>query len=510
MTKGKRWRRVASVASVVAIAGGAPLPVVAGAAGNRIDLRSDAPVQISGAGEVAAAGDVNGDGLPDVLVSRGDIVKQPSRGRSWVVFGSTDLPAVVGLDDLGSRGFVIEGAEEGDYASRIASAGDVNGDGLDDVIVGASGADNNGRSSSGTAYIVFGKTDVAPVQLEDFDSGMQGSQGFRIDGPAQRALAGEDVAGVGDVNGDGRDDVAVGAPFVGATYVVYGKDDPLSVDLLTHDLGGSLDTAFRIDTPSPDHSDGYAVAGAGDVNGDGVPDVVIGAQRRTGSDGDAFVVFGSTTPQDVDATQRGQWGFRVKGHFGGSATGYAVAPTGDVDGDGLDDVMVAAPALYFPLEGQTFVVYGKRGFRSVRLADLGSQGFVVNGAAGGNASGTAVAGGRDVNGDGVPDLLIGAPWADTRKRRDAGKAYVVHGGTVRRSLNLRRLRTRGTTIVGAMGPPQECRPDFGQCPGDYAGRSVAQLGDIDGDGRSEIAIGAPWAGRPGQSGRVYIVWSSAL
>lgn len=476
---------------------------------NGVDLR-DAPVRIVGAADVAAAGDVNADGHADLLVSRGDIVKAPSRGRSWVVFGSSDLGPVINVNDLGDEGFVIEGAEKDDYASRIAPAGDVNGDGLDDVIVGASGADNNGRNSSGTAYVVFGKTDTAPVMLADFDVGAQGVRGFRIDGPSDRALAGEDVAGIGDVNADGLADVIVSTPFHGASYVVFGKDGPLPVDLLAFDVGAPGAEGYRIDTPSPSRSDAYAVSGAGDVNGDGMPDVIIGAQRRPGSDGDAFVVFGSTTERVIDVTEPGEWGFRVKGHYGRSGTGYAVAPAGDMDGDGLDDVVVAAPALYFPLEGQTFVVYGKPGFDTVKLEELGPAGFVVNGAAGGNASGTAVAGGRDVAGDELPDLLIGAPFASFGKRHTAGKAYVVHGSASRETVWLRYLGSRGSTIVGARGSPGECRSDFSFCPGDFAGWTVAQLGDIDGDEKSEIAIGAPWAGRPLQRGRVYLLWSKNL
>lgn len=473
-----------------------------------VDLR-EAPVRISGAADVAAAGDVNGDGIPDLLVSRGDIVKRPTRGRTWVVFGSPTMGRVIRVNDLGDGGFVIEGAQEDDYASRIASAGDVNADGLDDVIVGASGASNNGRSSSGTAYVVFGKAGSDPVLLRDFDLGIQGERGFRIDGPVDRALAGEDVAGLGDVNADGKDDVLVGAPFGAASYVVFGKGDGLPVDLRAWDFGESTSGGFRIDTPSPQYSSDYAVSGAGDVNGDGVPDAIIGAQRRPGANGDAFVVFGTTTERRVEVTKPGEWGFRVKGHYGRSATGYAVAPAGDLNQDGLDDVIVAAPALNFPLQGQTFVVYGKRGFSSVELGDLGRKGFVVNGV-GPSASGAAVAGGHDVGGDGLPDLVIGAPYASFGRRDTAGKAYVVYGSGSRDTVYLRKLGSRGVTVIGARGSPEECRPDFSYCPGDYAGSTVAQLGDIDGDGNSEIAVGAPWAGRPSQMGRVYLLWSKTL
>ncbi|HEX2294381.1 MAG TPA: integrin alpha [Actinomycetota bacterium] len=483
----------------------------AGIAVRSLDLREYRGTRIVGAATVAAAGDVNGDGTPDVLTSRGDLAKRPSRGRVWVVFGSDALGAVVDVRDLGDQGFVIEGANDGDWASEIAPAGDVNGDGLDDVLVGAPGADNNDRYSSGTAYVVFGKPDTAPVLLAEFDNGTQDTLGFRIDGASARDLAGQDVAGLGgDVNGDGLDDLIVGAPFAGATYVIPGKTDSLPVDLLTHDFGGPLTGGFRIDTPSPTYSDAYSVAGAGDVNADGLPDVIVGVQAATGAKGSAFVVFATSSQRRIDVREQGAWGFRIRGHYGGSATGYATGSAGDLNRDGLGDVVVGAPALYFPLEGQTFVVYGTADNDPIRLDDLGKQGFVVNGAYPANASGMAVGGGADANGDDIPDLVVGAGYAGYRRRPEAGRAYVVYGSRRRADIQLRTLGDGGVLIGGARGAPATCPRDFTDCPGDRAGTSMAFVGDIDGDGLTEIAVGAPWAGRPSQRGVVYVISSAAV
>lgn len=480
----------------------AALPAVAAPRVPSIDLRDPSHVAIAGAVDVSAAGDVNGDGVPDVLVSRGDVVKKPSRGRSWVVFGSAEMRGTIRLEELGDGGFAIEGADADDHASRIAPAGDVNADGLADVIVGAPGAETTGPSS-GAAYVVFGKTDSSPVLLAEFDTGTQGERGFRIAG----AGAGIDVAPMGDVDGDGYDDVIVATP--GPTYVVHGKEDSLPVDLTAIGNAGPAAGGYRIDVPANSNGDRRSVAGVGDVNEDGTPDLAIGTVLRARAPGSVRVVFGRADGERVDATEPGDWGWRTEGPFGGSATGWDVAPAGDVNGDGAADVLVAAPANYFPLEGQTFVVYGGNRTEPMFLEDLGSDGFVVQGAQGAGASGTAVAGGEDVDGDGVPDLVTGAPHASYRGRRDAGKAYVVFLSSRRRDVELRDLR-RGAVVGGPAGAPRECPRDFSYCPGSWAGHSVAFLGDIDGDGASEIGVGAPWAGRPSQRGRAYVVWSGAV
>ena len=188
------------------------LPAPSSAGAPRLAVPRDAAVSLTGAGRVAAAGDVNADGSPDFLVSKGDKVTEPTEGVTYVVFGAP-APGQIRLEDLGSGGFAIHGGSEEDEASYAAAAGDVNGDGLDDVIVGAPGAevlatgvepaDGNYRANAGRAYVVFGKRTTEPVHLGDFDDGVQGSQGYRIDGAAGHDLAGRAVASLGDVNGDG-------------------------------------------------------------------------------------------------------------------------------------------------------------------------------------------------------------------------------------------------------------------------------------------------------------------
>jgi hypothetical protein len=189
------------------------------------------------------------------------------------VFGQP-LLASFSLASLGTRGFRIDGpAGQILSANDVAGAGDVNGDGLSDLIVGAAETDFH-ATNSGSAYVVFGKRNTTPVDLDNLGDG-----GFRIDGPSAFAFAGHSVAGAGDFNGDGKDDVIVGAPLAdnlhrgletGAAYIVFGKSTTSTVDLAHLGRGG-----VTIDGPRPQDRAGYDVAGLGDFSGDGRADVAV-------------------------------------------------------------------------------------------------------------------------------------------------------------------------------------------------------------------------------------------
>jgi hypothetical protein len=469
------------------------------AAGGPVDLLTEANIRLDGAdsdfagSSVAGAGDVNGDGLADVIVGAPGF--NVLTERAYVVFGSASR-TTVDLGALGANGFVIQGVIGERVGQAVAGAGDVNGDGLSDVIVGAHQASYNGRVDSGSAYVVFGKASSTTVDLAAL-----GSAGFRIDGavglefPHIGEEAGKTVAGAGDVNQDGLADLVVGAPlaspsdrvFAGSVYVVFGKTSPTPVDLAALGTGG-----FRIDGPIGDGQVGErSVAGAGDVNGDGVPDIIVFGPPRSS----AYVVFGKASSTTVDLAALGAAGFLIDGAaVTDSIGGDGRAGAGDMNGDGRADLIVglsAAGGNGRENAGSAYVVFGKASSTTVDLTVLGTGGFRIDGQAPGDQAGSSVDGVGDVNGDGRPDVIVGAPGADNNSRLESGSAYVVFGKASSTSVDLAALDAGGFRVDGAAA-------------GDLAGLSVAGAGDVGGDGSPDVVLGAP--GSNAYRGAAYVVF----
>ena len=196
---------------------------------------------------------------------------------------ASDFPAILPLSSLdGTIGFRLDGVTSNDLSGNsVARAGDVNGDGFADLIVGAYFSRPGGRPLAGSSYVVFGKASgfASATNLSTLD----GSNGFRLDGVAANDLSGYSVASAGDVNGDGFADLIIGAYGAspggrlnaGSSYVVFGKASGFASVINLSTLTGS--NGFRLDGVAADDSSGYSVASAGDVNGDGFADLIVGA-----------------------------------------------------------------------------------------------------------------------------------------------------------------------------------------------------------------------------------------
>ena len=211
------------------------------------------------------------------------------------------MATVIDLSTLGSKGFIIQGDAAGDNAGRsVSSAGDINGDGFDDIIIGA-GYASKGGFASGAAYVVFGHAGGFPPALDLAQ--LNGLNGFLLAGAAPFELAGEFATGAGDINGDGIDDLIVGARlaspnglFSGAAYVVFGHAGAFAPSVSLGALNGA--NGFRIVGAAGGDQSGYSVADAGDVNGDGYDDVIVGApyyDNGQSHEGRAFVYYGSAS-----------------------------------------------------------------------------------------------------------------------------------------------------------------------------------------------------------------------
>lgn len=382
------------------------------------------------------AGDVNGDGFDDIIVGADSY--NSTTGKAYIFYGGTPMNKIADV--------TMTGEAVANYFGRsVSGAGDVNGDGYSDVIVGAFGFSSN----VGRAYIYYGgnpMNNTADVTMTNaFGIGKFGSS----------------VSGTGDMNGDGYADVIVGAPeynnSTGLVNIFFG--------------GSSMDNSYDvlIFGEISNNLFGKSVSGAGDFNGDGYGDAVVGAYAYGSGTGRAYVIYGS-------ASGINNYGDLVlNGVSTNTYFGYSCSCAGDVNGDGYSDIIISAVATNF-FKGVVFLYYGGN------VPDI-TPDQMFSGESDNNNFGFLLSPGGDINGDGYSDVLIGAGGYASYQ----GRTYVYLGGT---SMN----NSPDVTMKG-----ETFNNDFG---------IAAAIGNFNGDGYSDVVVGSPQFNS--YTGKSYVYFGSAI
>ena len=459
---------------------------------------------------VSSAGDFNGDGIDDFIIGAPTTpypIPLPedggveNAGSVYVVYGRADgrtveLSDIVNGDE--SLGIAIKSEVAGvsfrNFGGAVSHAGDVNGDGYDDIIIGTENGEEPGRSD---AYVVYGGSQLSNFEIAEIENAPNGVShlGFMFSSPdGANQHVGLTVSGGGDINGDGFDDVYIGTRD-NNTYVVYGGRD-LSNITTEHIHNWDAD-GIVIEGNNPRSRQGKIV---GDVNGDGIDDMFITEPWVPGDvptpenpnpanpPRAGYVVFGvrdltglSFDDVPLSSIVDGKGGFVINGlrNFLTWQDGdYQIDSAGDVNGDGFDDLIISdrrANTTDLPGSGISYVVFGGSDLHSthVNLADIaqGIGGFVIHGAGERDNSGWRVMKAGDLNGDGLADLLVATNQLD----RTHGNAYVIYGKTDTDTVDLAEVEQNG---LGG----------FVINPG-IAGLEITEVsgaGDVNGDGFDDI------------------------
>ncbi len=502
--------RIAAVLALAALAGtaGAAIPLAdfGGRPGSHLAGLADGDTL---GDPVTGVGDLNGDGIDDLaLQSEFASVDGVHSGVTTIVFGRrARLPDPFPLAGLDGHGGVRLVSDRGHgNEAGVAAAGDFNGDGIADVVIGVPSDERAQPADAGVVCVVYGRPDFP----EEFRLGaIDGRNGRCFVGDPGSTHVGQRVAGLGDFDGDGIDDIAVatlasGHPPAGSgsVHVLFGRRGarPALQPLAT--LDGQ--DGFRIDGVNAFDAFGIALA-AGDFDGDGRPDLAIGADGAlgpAGRSGALFLLFGRAGPfaptLAVDALD-GVSGSRIDGGVANAGFGRAAALV-DLDGDGRSELVIGT--LGGPDYGAIDLVAGRPRPLPPRWSiDAASAGHRIAGL-GSPATpyfGRELARAGDVDGDGLDDLVIGAPGHGYGAPA-GGSVYVLFG---------RRSALPNVSAASDLHPPHGLRLD-GRDAGAFCGQRFGSAGDLDGDGLADIAIGCSLAGGGGaQRGMVDLLYGKA-
>ena len=454
--------------------------------------------------QVGGGGDINGDGIDDIIVGIPNAFTNSPRSRQtglvYVVFGQNNLSVdTIDIDELnGDNGFIIEGLRYSEFGYDVSNAGDVNGDGFDDLIVGSYYFDD-----LDTTYIIFGSNSGFPASFNI--STLNGSNGFKfIDNNSDYY---NEVSNAGDINGDGIGDLIISSSGndgrTGFSYVIFGSNGGFSPELNSSSLDGG--NGFVIEDTNSNETFINSVSSAGDVNGDGIDDLIIGkafvdanGQNRSGA---SYVVFGTTSGFSASfdlSSLNGSNGFTIEGISSDDRSGSDVSNAGDFNGDGIDDLIIGAPTVDVNGEtnaGNSYVIFGTTSEFSANfdLSSLnGNNGFTIEGISRSDRIGSRISNAGDFNGDGIDDLIIGAPTVDVNGETNNGTSYIIFG-----SANGFAPKLSLEDINGANGFIIEGTEES------FSGGNVSNAGDVNNDGFDDVIIGSF------DDGKAFIVYGFA-
>jgi len=441
---------------------------------------------------VSNAGDVNGDGYDDFLVGAwANDEGAVSAGQAYLFFGKGSGWAMdTSLADADAS-FIGE-ANANDAGDCVSGAGDVNGDGYDDFLIGAR-RNSEGDVCAGQTYLILGKASgwAMDTSLADSDASFIG-EGF-LD------VSGMSVSGAGDVNGDGYDDFIIGSwnsepgDYAGQTYLILGKASGWAMDNSLADSDASFWGEAELDGA------GCSVSGAGDVNADGYDDFIIGGpynDEGSNQAGQTYLILGKTSGWAMD-TSLAEADASFIGEREDGWAGWSVSGAGDVNGDGYADFLIGAEvdSLYSGNDdGRTYLILGKASgwAMDISLADADAS-FIAE--ATHDSAGFSVSGAGDVNCDGYDDLLIGADCND-EGGSDAGQTYLIFG------------KSSGWAMDTSLADSDASF--IGEAAADKAGGSVSGAGDVNGDGADDLLIAAPFNSEAAsEAGQVYLIFGEA-
>ncbi|WP_168210463.1 VCBS repeat-containing protein [Persicimonas caeni] len=417
---------------------------------------------------VAGGGDLTGDGRDDIVITG----HRDATFALWVIDGSAALQGAV---DLNSAVATLEVPQYGDRGLAVDASGDVNGDGVDDLLVGQPGWNGD----KGRALLFLGGAGLRGDLLRD---GPDGEYYERIEDRLGYAV---DIAP--DLNGDGLDDMVVsegrgGGVGVedGRVHIIFGR--PVPTDRMY--LGPSEGADVRL-LGTNDEGAGRSLAGVGDINGDGLGDLVVGAPLAAADAGAAYVVYGNSTWTD-ETFEIGDVAVHLTPPDSRSAgsLGAAVSPAGDLDGDGARDLLVGEPLVGGPdgadESGAVYVVFGGSTLGTAgSLVPIADASVRLQGTADRGQAGSALAAVGDLDGDGFDDVLVGAPLVaeDAASMRRAGAVHLVYGSEEAAQLEGQSVEM-GEWARDFVGPNKEASLGF----------SVSPAGDIDADGRPDVLV----------------------